>query len=79
MDEFSFIRNYLAPLAGFGSLSLGDDIALLDNKHDYGFSTDTIGPWSGSTNEEQKIRKLTWMQRILELLNGDFSKFIAQK
>jgi hypothetical protein len=44
-----------------------------------GFSTDTIGPWSGSTNEEQKIRKLTWMQRILELLNGDFSKFIAQK
>ncbi|MBT4879231.1 MAG: thiamine-phosphate kinase [Alphaproteobacteria bacterium] len=42
MDEFSFIRNYLAPLAGFGSLSLGDDIALLDNKHDYGFSTDTM-------------------------------------
>ena len=44
-----------------------------------GFSTGKIGSWSGSTDEEQKIRKLTWMRKILECLHVDFKQFIAQE
>lgn len=44
-----------------------------------GFSTGKIGSWSGSTDEEQKIRKLTWMRKILECLHVDFRHFIAQE
>ncbi|MEE2812208.1 MAG: hypothetical protein VX627_04190 [Candidatus Thermoplasmatota archaeon] len=32
-----------------------------------GFATDHIGKWTGSTNPKQKMRKLEWMARVLEL------------
>ena len=34
-----------------------------------GFSTDEIGPWSGTTNQIQKIKKLKWMQKVLSLID----------
>lgn len=33
-----------------------------------GFSTDEVGPWSGTTNHIQKIKKLKWMQKVLSLI-----------
>jgi len=33
-----------------------------------GYSTDHLGRWSGTTNKEQKLEKLQWMQRILSML-----------
>ncbi|MDA8749321.1 hypothetical protein N9M68_04230 [Candidatus Poseidonia alphae] len=44
-----------------------------------GFTTGRVGPWSGSTDEEQKMRKLNWMRTILECLNDGFSRFIGVK
>ena len=32
-----------------------------------GFRTDIIGRWTGATIPEQKMRKLEWMERILEI------------
>ena len=34
-----------------------------------GFSADEVGPWSGTTNQIQKIKKLKWMQRVLSLID----------
>ena len=34
-----------------------------------GFSTDDIGPWSGTTNQIQKIKILKWMQKVLSLID----------
>ena len=32
-----------------------------------GFRTDIIGRWTGATIPDQKMRKLEWMKRILEI------------
>lgn len=55
---------------------LGTDLSKVEL---IGFSTGRVGPWSGSTDEEQKIRKLSWMRTILTCLNDDFSRFIGNK
>tara|TARA_B110000008_G_C16951846_1_gene556639 strand:- start:331 stop:1062 length:732 start_codon:yes stop_codon:yes gene_type:complete len=34
-----------------------------------GFSTQKVGVWSGATNPETKIKKLSWMKKILRFLN----------
>ena len=34
-----------------------------------GFSTQKVGVWSGATNPETKMKKLSWMKRILGFLN----------
>jgi len=34
-----------------------------------GFSTQKVGAWSGTTNHEIKIKKLSWMREILKFLN----------
>jgi len=36
-----------------------------------GFSTDKVGEWSGTTNQEKKLKKLLWMKRIVSMLNLD--------
>ena len=34
-----------------------------------GFSTQKVGVWSGTTNPETKMKKLSWMKKILGFLN----------
>ena len=34
-----------------------------------GFSTQKVGVWSGTTNPEKKIKKLSWMKKILSFLD----------
>ena len=34
-----------------------------------GFATDHVGPWSGTTNPARKLAKLTWMDRVLCLVD----------
>tara|TARA_B100001996_G_scaffold17496_1_gene14391 strand:- start:1479 stop:2210 length:732 start_codon:yes stop_codon:yes gene_type:complete len=34
-----------------------------------GFSTQKVGVWSGATNPETKMKKLSWMKKILSFLN----------
>ena len=36
-----------------------------------GFSTDKVGEWSGTTNQERKLKKLSWMKKIVSMLNLD--------
>ena len=33
-----------------------------------GFSLNTVGMWSATTVPEQKLKKLAWMYRILEMV-----------
>ena len=33
-----------------------------------GFSTQKIGEWSGTTNQETKVKKLSWMRKVLTFL-----------
>ena len=39
-----------------------------------GYSTDEVGPWSGTTNPEQKLAKLSWMARVLDLLDPHWTR-----
>ena len=34
-----------------------------------GFSTKKVGAWSGTTNQDRKMKKLSWMKKILTFLN----------
>ena len=34
-----------------------------------GFSTQKVGAWSGVTNQDRKMKKLSWMKKILTFLN----------
>jgi len=34
-----------------------------------GFSLDDVGPWSGVTDKEQKLIKLNWMNKVLQILS----------
>jgi uncharacterized Rossmann fold enzyme len=40
----------------------------LDSIKLVGFSTGQIGQWSGSTNINQKMMKLEWMYKIIEMI-----------
>ncbi|HJM55354.1 MAG TPA: hypothetical protein QGI72_03825 [Poseidonia sp.] len=41
-----------------------------------GFSTESVGIWSGTTNPELKIKKLGWMEKILKRLHPIFDEHI---
>ena len=42
-----------------------------------GYSTDHLGSWSGTTKPALKIKKLSWMKRILEQLHPRFGDHIS--
>ncbi|MEC8707791.1 MAG: hypothetical protein VXX90_02580 [Candidatus Thermoplasmatota archaeon] len=35
-----------------------------------GFATDRVGPWSGATDPERKLAKLSWMERVLRCIDA---------
>jgi uncharacterized Rossmann fold enzyme len=39
-----------------------------------GFATDRVGPWSGTTHAERKLAKLSWMARVLSLIDPEWTK-----
>ena len=39
-----------------------------------GYSTDRVGPWSGTTDPQRKLAKLAWMARVLDLIDATWSQ-----
>ena len=37
-----------------------------------GYSTDRVGPWSGTTDPARKLAKLAWMARVLDLIDPNW-------
>jgi uncharacterized Rossmann fold enzyme len=63
-------------MENFGGFTDGDRavclvLALGVHRHNIslvGFSTTSIGEWSGQTNPVRKLEKLEWMVKILQML-----------